>query len=223
MSINADIQTLEVGSVVTLFTVDGTSIGSDVFHFHPYGQGQILFQGIAYEPWRMEATGFERSGNSNPSPKLRMENVTGYIGALCDAYDDMRGAVITRRRTLAKYLDGQPDADTNEEFPPEIWFVEQKTAENPEYVEFELSSALDFQNVQIPRRQIIQNYCPWRYRGPECGYTGGPVADEYDIITTDAAKDKCGKRLQSCVMRFIQYDPNPELPFGGFPAAGLTR
>jgi len=223
MSLSADIQTLEVGSVVTLFIVDGSEVGADTWYFHGYGQGQILFQGVAYDPWGVTASGFERSGSSNPSPKIRLENVGGFIGALCEAYDDLRGAKITRKQTLAKYLDGQPEADPNEEFPPEIWYVEQKTAENPEYVEFELSSGLSMEGVQLPRRQIIQNYCPWRYRGAECGYMGGPVADEYDIITSDASKDKCGKRLQSCLMRFVQYDPNPELPFGGFPAAGLTR
>lgn len=223
MSISADIQQLEVGSIVTLFVVDGTAIGADKFLFHPYGQGQILFQGQAYDPWKMTASGFERSGSSNAAPKLRMENVGGFVGALCEAYDDMRGAKVIRKQTLAKYLDGQPTADPDEEFPPEIWFVEQKTAENPEYVEFELSSAMSFEGVQLPRRQIIQNYCPWRYRGADCGYLGGPVADEWDIITTDASKDKCGKRIQSCLLRFQQYDPNPELPFGGFAAAGLTR
>lgn len=223
MSISADIQTLEPGSIVTLYIVDGTASGADTFHFHPYGQGQIIFQGQAYDPWRVKASGFERSGNSNPAPKIQFENVGGFIGALCEAYEDMIGTKITRKKTLAKYLDGQPTADPNEEFPPEIWYVEQKTAENAEYVEFELSSGMSFEGVQLPRRQIIQNYCPWRYRGSECGYMGPPVADEYDIITTDASKDRCGKRLQSCLMRFVQYDPNPELPFGGFAAAGLTR
>lgn len=85
---------------------------------------------------------------------------------------------------------------------------------------FELSSALNFQGVQLPRRQIVANNCPWRYRGADCGYNGPPVADEYDIITTDAAKDKCGKRVNSCKLRFGQTEP---LSYGGFPAASLTR
>lgn len=220
MSLNADIQGLEPGDIVTLFIVDGTLAGADTFYFHPYGGGQVVFQGVPYDPWRMEATGFELSGSTSPTPKLKMENVTGFIGALCDAFGDLVGCKVTRKKTLAKYLDGRPEANPNEEFPPEIWFVEQKTAENMEYVEFELSSALDFQGVELPRRQIIQNYCPWRYRGAECGYLGPPVADEWDIITTDAAKDRCGKRLQSCFLRFGQ---DSEIPFGGFPAAGLTR
>jgi phage-related protein len=34
------------------------------------------------------------------------------------------------------------------------------------------------------------------------------------------AQDACGKRLVSCQKRF---GANAELPFGGFPAAGLIR
>ena len=219
MSLNADIQTLEPGAPVTLFIVDATALGAELYCFHQYG-GVLTFQGQDYQPWPMEATGFEVTGNSVPSPRLKMSNVGGFIDALCLAYDDLAGATVTRKRTLAKYLDGAPEADPSEEFPPDIWFIEQKMGSNSEFVDFELSSALSFDGVQIPRRQIIQNYCPWRYRGTECGYTGPPVADEYDVITTDAARDRCGKRLQSCKLRFGEQG---ELPFGGFPAAGLTR
>ncbi|APC20854.1 hypothetical protein BME99_10860 [Pseudomonas protegens] len=49
---------------------------------------------------------------------------------------------------------------------------------------------------------------------------GGPVADENDIIVTDASKDKCGGRLSSCKLRFGENNP---LPYGSFPAAGLLR
>jgi lambda family phage minor tail protein L len=72
----------------------------------------------------------------------------------------------------------------------------------------------------LPRRQVVQNVCAWRYRSAECGYTGGAVADINDQPTTDPARDQCGKRLASCKLRFGQY---AELPFGGFPAAGLIR
>lgn len=219
MSLNADIQGLEPGAIVELFIIDGTDIGAEVYYLHKYG-GTITFQGVDFEPWGMKTMGFEITGNSAPAPKLQLSNIGGFIGALCLSFDDMIGARITRKRTLAKYLDGMPEADPEEEFPPELWFVEQRTAENEQYVEFELASALSFDGVQIPRRQIVQNYCPWRYRSTECSYTGPPVADEYDIITTDASRDKCGKRLQSCKLRFGQTG---ELPFGGFPAAGLTR
>ncbi|MEN5093994.1 hypothetical protein ABE458_25200 [Pseudomonas protegens] len=46
------------------------------------------------------------------------------------------------------------------------------------------------------------------------------MADENDIIVTDASQDKCGGRLSSCKLRFGQNNP---LPYGSFPAAGLLR
>ncbi len=220
MTVNSLIQTLQPGSVVEMFIVDATAIGAEEWRFHRYG-GPLFFQGLEYDPWPLEARGFEFTGSgSPPAPRLKMGNVGGFIDALCLSYDDLLGAKVIRKRTLARFLDGQPTADPNEEFPPDTWYVEQRLASTAEFVEFELASAMAFDGVQLPRRQIIQNYCPWRYRGAECGYLGPPVADEYDIITSDASRDRCGKRLQSCKLRFGETG---ELPFGGFPAAGLTR
>lgn len=221
MTLVTDVQKLEPGEVIQLYVVDASELGAEMYRFHSHQTAEpIVFQGLEYDPWPMEATGFEMTGNGQPSPRLKMGNVGGFLTALCLSFDDLVGSVVTRKRTLGKYLDGQPTADPDEEWPQDIWYVEQKLSGNSEYVEFELASALDFQGAQLPARQIIANHCPWRYRGAECGYTGPPVADEYDIITTDAAKDKCGYRLQSCKLRFGE---NGELPFGGFPAAGLVR
>lgn len=222
MQIDADIQSLEPGAIVTLFEVDYTSISSmgEVQRFHPYHSPDVItWQGEDYSRWPVTADGFEMSGGQSPSPKVTLGNVGGYIGALCLAFDDLNGAVVKRHRTLAKYLDGMPEADPDEHFPTEIWYVEQKLSETNESVSFELSSALDFNGQQLPGRMVTQ-MCPAqvRYRGARCGYSGPPVADEYDVITSDAEKDKCGKRVQSCKLRF--GDNNP-LPHGGFPASGL--
>lgn len=220
MSLNADVQSLEPGALVQLYSLDATAIGADLYRFHSYGQlGNITWQGVEYSPWPIESTGFELSSSQAPTPRLKMGNVGGFITALCLSFDDLNGAVLTRHRTLAKYLDGQPEADPDEHWPDDIWYVEQKVSETSEYVDFELSSALDFNGQRLPAREIIANNCPWRYRGPECSYSGPPVATEYDIITTDAELDSCGKRLQSCKLRFGEESP---LPFGGFPAAGLV-
>lgn len=220
MTLSVDVQKLDLGSVVTLYVLDAESVGAEVYRFHNHDSEPIYFQGYRYDPWPIEASGFEMSGSSVPTPRLKLGNVGGFITALCLQFDDLVGTRLTRKRTLAKYLDGYPEEDPDEEFSPELWFVEQKLGESSEVVEFELASAMDFQGVVLPRRQVIANYCPWRYRGVECGYTGGPVADEFDIITTDASKDKCSKRLSGCYLRFGRDNP---IPFGGFPAAGLTR
>jgi len=62
------------------------------------------------------------------------------------------------------------------EFPREIFYVDRKTIENRDVVEFELAAAFDLAGVSAPKRQCIANICQWKYRSTECGYNGPPVA-----------------------------------------------
>ena len=231
MSINADVQQLEPGALVELLEADMTPFGGEVLYFHAYPQGGVVvFGGVEYNAWPMKAEGFERTGSQPPRPKLTLGNVDGSISALCLMFDDCVGTVVTRRRTFRKYLDavnfpeGNPEADPAEQFQPEIWYVDRKTNETTEVVEFELCSALEFNGAVIPARQIIANVCPWLaiggYRGPYCTYSGPPVAMADDTPTSDPALDRCGGRTSSCKLRF--GDTNP-LPTGAFPSAGLVR
>ena len=73
---------------------------------------------------------------------------------------------------------GTPDPTA--EAPREIYYVDRKVAENRDAVEFELAAAIDLANVKLPGRQCISSICQWRYKGPECGYTGSAVFDEND-------------------------------------------
>lgn len=229
MSVKTDIQQAALPAIIELYELDTTVVGGvDVLRFTPHGPnelgGDIVFAGKTYARMPIEASGFARSGQGAlPRPKLAAANVSGLVGA---AAEELIGAKLTRTRTFSKYLDavnfsgGNPMADPHQVIDREIWFVDRKSAENKLVVEFELAAAFDLAGVMLPRRQFVQNVCPWRYRGAECGYTGGPVADEKDQPTSDPAKDRCGKRLASCKLRFGQY---AELPFGGFPAVGLLR
>lgn len=131
------------------------------------------------------------------------------VGAMTD-YQAVTGATFSRN----------PTADPTAEFARDIYYIDRKGAENKDTVEFELSAALDMAGVFLPRRQIVQNYCPWTYRGSECGYTGTTYFDTNDNSVATAGLDVCGKRLTSCRARFGQY---AELPYGGFPAAGLLK
>lgn len=227
MTFKADVQTLEPGALVELFELDATGISGDLLRFHAYTQvGSIWWQGNEYSPWPIEAEGFELQPSKPPSPMLTVANIDGSITAACLAFQDLVGAVVIRHRTLGKYLDAanfggtNATADPTQEMPPDRWFIERKAVETSTAIQFELSSALDFNNVQLPRRVIIAGQCPWTYRSAECGYTGGPVADANDVATSDPSLDVCGKRLSSCKLRFGANSP---LPFGGFPAASLTR
>ena len=228
MSIREDIQKLEPGAIVTLFEVH---VAPDVFRFHSGVNalgGDIVWQGETYIRFPLEADGFEWKGQGTlPRPKMRASNVSGLLGALVRENNDLVGCKVVRRRTLARYLDAvnfpggvNPTADPNSELGADVFFIDRKSIENSVLVEFELAAAMDVHGIQLPRRQVVQNVCTWGYRSAECGYSGGPVADINDLATTSPGNDQCGKRLQSCKLRFGDYS---ELPFGGFPAAGLIR
>ena len=105
-------------------------------------------------------------------------------------------------------------ADETAEFPQEIFYIDRKTAETRDVVEFEMVSAMDLAGVRAPKRQCISNICQWRYRSNECGYNGTSYFDAEDNAVALASLDVCGKRLASCKARF---GANAELPFGSFP------
>ena len=231
VAISSEIQKLAPSSVIELFVLDLAIFGQGPVRFHAGTnalQQRVVWQGNAYEAFPIEVEGFEFNGNGQvPRPRLRVANVTGAITALVLTYQDLVGAKITRKRTLAKYLDAvnfsggsNLTSDPLAEFADDIYYVDRKSRETRDVVEFELAASFDLEGVTLPRRQIVQNVCPWRYRGSECGYTGSNYFNANDQSVVSSIQDICGKRLASCQVRFGQ---NAELPFGGFPAAGLIR
>jgi len=231
VTIAQDIRAQAAGQLVELFELDATALGGDVLRFHNGKNalvGNVVWQGNTYSAFPIEAEGFEFTSQGQlPRPRLRVANATGLLGALVRTYGDLIGSKLTRRRTMVKYLDAvnfdggvNPSADPTASLPDDVYFIDRKSVENKVLIEFELAAAFDVAGVQLPRRYIVQNVCPWTYRSAECGYTGGAVADANDTPTGSLSKDSCGKRLTSCKLRFGQFG---ELPFGGFPAAGLFR
>ncbi len=230
-AITSEIQKLAPSAVIELFVLDLSFFNEGVVRFHAGTnelRRQVVWQGNTYEPFPIQAEGFEFNGNGQvPRPKLKVANVTGSITALILSYQDLVGAKVTRKRTLLKYLDAvnfvsgaNPTADPSAEFADDVYFIDRKSRETREVVEFELAAAIDLEGVSLPRRQIVQNVCPWLYRGSECGYTGTAYFNANDETVSSRAQDACGKRLVSCQKRF---GANAALPFGGFPAAGLIR
>ena len=230
-AIRAEIQKLAPSAVIELFVLDLSLFSQGSVYFHAGTnslQQRLTWQGKTYEAFPIQVEGFEFNGNGQiPRPKLKVANVTGAITAMVLIYQDLVGAKITRKRTLAKYLDAvnfpggvNPTADPTAEFADDIYYIDRKSRETCDVIEFELAASFDLEGVNLPRRQIVQNVCPWRYRSSECGYTGASYFDANDRSVASSTQDICGKRLSSCQARFGQ---NAELPFGGFPAAGLFR
>lgn len=129
-------------------------------------------------------------------------------------YQDGNTAVTQGNDTLVLAAHGTGDETAR--FPDEVWYIDRISSENQQAVEFELASKLELTNVLLPGRTVVE-HCPYRYRGPDCGYEGGPVATEADVATSNATEDRCGKKVTSCRLRFA----NTTLPFGGFPGARI--
>ena len=129
-------------------------------------------------------------------------------------YQDGNTAVTQGNDTLVLAAHGTGDETAR--FPDEVWYIDRISSENQQAVEFELASKLELTNVLLPGRTVVE-HCPYRYRGPDYGYEGGPVATEADVATSNATEDRCGKKVSSCRLRFA----NTTLPFGGFPGARI--
>lgn len=227
----SEIQKLQPDAIIELFMVDATNLNAGILRFHA-GTNQlrqnIFWQGNEYVRYPIQATGFQYSASGPaPRPHLVVSNFMSAITTLLLGSDDLMGAKVYRKRTLKKYLDAvnftggvNPSADPTTYFPDDIYYIDRKVNETKEAVEFELVSALDLSGVMVPKRQIIQNSCPWKYRGSECGYTGTNYFTQNDVATADSTKDSCSKRLQGCKLRF---GASAELPYGGFPGADLFK
>ncbi|MCP3065731.1 phage minor tail protein L [Myxococcus sp. K38C18041901] len=231
MSIAEDIQKLAPGALVELFILDASGLpGGGISYFHAGTNGlggPVVWQGASYQPWPVQARGFEKSGTGRlPRPTLTMANLLGTLGALARDTNDLLGARVIRKRTFARYLDAvnfpggvNPTASPSEGFPDDEFAVDAKTTENKHLLEFTLAAKCDLEGVRIPLRVITQ-MCGWQYRGEGCGYAGPPVAKSDDTSTVDPVQDRCGKRLASCKVRF---GATAVLPYGGFPGVGLLR
>jgi lambda family phage minor tail protein L len=221
----SDLLTLSPDAIISLFVLDLNPLGvSLVYRFCNWAQtagNQVVFQAAAYPALPVEISGFEiNSRGQNPQPSITLSNVFGLITSFTVSNDDLIGATITRKRTLAKYLDDKPTANPAMEFTPDTYTIWRKSQENELTIGFELRqfSDLGFKS-KIPQRVIRKYNCVWQYRGSECGFTGGAVADENDTPTTNLNLDRCGKRLSSCKLRFGAFN---QLPFGAFPGVDVV-
>lgn len=237
MTTNADIkhdwQQADVGELVTMYVLDATDIGGAVYRFTPTVsvsgtvRSAVVFQGQTYFPLDIEASGFEWKGEGQlPRPKIKVNSREETLRDAINTYDDLIGCVIYRKRTFSKYLDGQPLADANAEFPIDIYTVERKTSQNQNFVEFELAAYMDHQGKKIPGRICIRDTCTHRYRywngssfdytNATCPYDGSNYFTREGLPTT-AANDVCGRRLSDCKLRFGTYG---NLPTRAFPGVG---
>lgn len=233
----AEAQKFKPDTVVILYDIDLRSLGGEIMRFIPELEDEnaqpVTWRGEEYLPCPIVAQGFEtQSTGQFPRPKIIVANVLGTIKQEVLQYSNLIGATVTRWRTFAKFLDNGDDPDPDVYFPPDIYKIERKSADTPVSIEFELSTVLDQQGVQLPRRQIIRGTCTKIYRVYDdedldfdytkatCPYTG---TDYFDVRGNPVATpdlDKPSKQFKTCCKKRF---PGQPLPTGAFPGVGRFR
>ena len=215
----------QLPEVVDLFTLDIAvllpvgSVDQSIYRFCNWTQTNgtdVAYDGNTYIALPLQASGFELNTSGQlERPSITFANVGLAITGLTNTYDDLVGATVQRIRTLTTYLDGQPAADPDAYWGPDQWVVEQKTNETKLSVTFQLAVPFDLEGRSLPGRRLLREQCQWIYRDNiGCHYSGASYWDANDNVVGTLAQDMCGKRLESCRLRF---GSGSRLPFGGFP------
>ena len=136
----------------------------------------VVFQGSSYTRIPIEANGFEyaQTRTTRPRPTVRISNLFSNVTALMTSANQttpkngLNGAKFIRKVTLLKFLDnanfesgtnpfGTPANNTYEN---QTFFIDRKTVESKDFVEFECASALDLENRSAPKRIITRKDFP---------------------------------------------------------------
>lgn len=223
--IKADIQQLNPGSaLISLYRIDATSKGGSVYYFTTGTDSgsKVTFNSIEYNPAPIEIDGLEQSKDGKMvRPTVRITNINYLLLAEVITYNGLVGCKLYRIRTFEKYLDGHSHADPNAHFPAEIYIVNRRISQNKNYIEWELRSPLDLENLLLPKGQCLP-MCTHKYSTTEswatCPYDGSNGYFKSDgEETLDVDEDECGKTLSDCRLRF---NIDESLPFKGFPGIG---
>ena len=158
----------------------------------------------------------------NGLPKEVEDRIT-FLKTIVRDLDVLVGSKITRLRTFVKYIDKENfykkddngnvtddlltnistppkdfDPDPNAQFPPDIYFVDRKSAETVNVLELELASPFDTQNLKLPGRIVNDFTCPWTYRGEGCCYEwthhkNSPLSiyEKYDEVNHENSNLDC--------------------------------
>lgn len=162
----------------TIQDPDGNNISTIRFHNNTKdttNNDSIVWNGNTYYRMPIEATGFKYDPQSLPRPKLTISNLAiialniGNMSNVLNAVNqvtfanDLVGATLKRRRTLAEFLPhsnftgnnpyGTPD--NTQEFPIEEFQIARKSLETRNVVSFDLAAAIDNFNVKLPKRQFL--------------------------------------------------------------------
>jgi len=179
-TVTATVSQTITGSNTVSFNVNSVSANPTVYLFHAGNNmkdsGDIIWQSNTYSRMPCKAEGFKYTGKGKlPRPTISFSNLLGTITAIIQLtnnatilpFIDLAGAKVTRRRTLARFLDEENfpsninpykvgSVDPTAEMPQEIYFIDRKVIENRDIVQFELVSTFDLIGIAAPKKLVTR-------------------------------------------------------------------
>lgn len=188
------VQSLDLEAPIDLFKLEG--LGLSPFYFS--NLAGVVFAGISYTPVPCQ---FEwipiSSEGASPTSRLTVSDVSGYLGAIVEAYDNgFLGAMLTATRTYAVFLDNAPGADSLQYHDPVVLRVNKRIYSPGDTIEFECVTGFDLERKKIPGRAYLRR-CGWVLSDENCR---APTNIHFDLAGNPIAPDQraCGKDGLAC-------------------------
>lgn len=160
----------------------------------------IVFGGESYQPFPFQLSELTNSSSGEvPEWQVQIDNTSRAIEQYLQYYDAYlkKNGVIGNEINMTCYVVNALD-------PAEAilteYFVLTSFSTDSQWASFKLGAKSPF-TMRFPRRRILQNFCGWKFKSTQCGYTGAGAT--------------CDKTLATCKT----YSNSAR--FGGFP--GISK
>lgn len=153
----------------------------------------IEFRGKIYYMFPFELSPVKESSTELSSTTLAVSNVTGAIQQIVEQYDGIVGADVCIQAINTNVPDYIAD---------ELNFKVTGVSSDRNKVTFKLGTDFVFTR-RFPNVRILKDFCPFKFKGVQCGYTGALTA--------------CNKTLSDCRKHgnSARYGGEPTIPQGG--------
>lgn len=153
----------------------------------------VTFQGKVYTAFPFTLEDITEDGKQLPNVRLQVSNVTGTIQRYLEANQGLGGAPVR----IYVMNTNVPDVAEIEEH-----FVVIGSSADVQWCSFQLGTDFTFTR-RFPPVRIMKNYCPFKFRGLECGYRG--------------VESHCNKTLANCrkLGNSARFGGEPTIPQGG--------
>jgi lambda family phage minor tail protein L len=175
------------------------------FHGSKNFSKNIFFQNQEYIFIPSELSNLQSSSDGKQSkPTLKIANINNYLSYVLKDRNDLIGKSFIRKKVLGKDLDSSNFTDGINPYGAsnfrtyiayDKFLINLKKSENKEFVELELATKVDIQNINLPARKVTNDTCSWCYRGCGCNYGSTPdylgpsITDGLDTLSASLKND----------------------------------